>query len=275
MSYSDYFADAFHNQERTNNDKRVASTALVTQKFDDTNGVITIDSFDGGVHEFPIETGALEGDTIAVVQDENSKHWAITPSALGAPGPEGPQGPPGQTGATGPAGPQGPIGNTGPTGNTGPAGPQGPQGPSFGTTTFARAYMNASASFLAGANTKVLLNAESYDVGNNFDSVTNHRYIAPTTGYYDVSWSVWAQSAGDARTYFTAQVWKNGVQYSCGNIIDLAIPVTNNMASVGSDVIPCNAGDYLELYVYNGSASALPAPAASPTSTYLTVRQVG
>jgi hypothetical protein len=111
MSYSDYFADVFDNQKHVNNDRRVAATAVVTQKMDDTNGLIVIDSFDGGVHEFPIETGALEGDTIAVVQDENSKHWAITPTALGAPGPEGPQGPPG---ATGPQGPSGVL--TGPAG---------------------------------------------------------------------------------------------------------------------------------------------------------------
>jgi hypothetical protein len=128
MSYSDYFADAFDDQKHVNNDRRVAATALVTQKFDDTNGAITIDSFDGGVYEFPIETGAVEGDTIAVVQDENSKHWAITPSALGAPGPEGPQGPPGTTGATGPAGPQGAKGDKGDTGVAGPVGPTGPQG---------------------------------------------------------------------------------------------------------------------------------------------------
>jgi microcystin-dependent protein len=129
MSYSDYFADAFDEQKYVNNDRRTAATALVTQKMDDTNGVITIDSFDGGVHGFPIETGAVEGETIAVVQDENSKYWAITPSALGAPGPEGPQGPPGQTGATGPAGPQGAKGDKGDTGAQGVQGPVGATGP--------------------------------------------------------------------------------------------------------------------------------------------------
>jgi microcystin-dependent protein len=128
MSYSDYFADEFDNQKYVNNDRRTAATALVTQKYNDTDGIITIDSFDGGVHGFPIETGAGEGDTIAVVQDENSKYWAITPTALGAPGPEGPQGPPGQTGATGPAGAQGAKGDKGDTGATGATGPQGAQG---------------------------------------------------------------------------------------------------------------------------------------------------
>jgi microcystin-dependent protein len=167
MSYTDFLSNAFGNQEHASNDKRVAATALVIKKTDATNGFVTVDSFDGGVHSFPVETGAAQGDTIAVVQDENNKLWAISPSAVPSNGggssaliiqDEGVSLPVKPalnfigsgitatddptnnrtdvtfTGDPGPVGPQGPQGDTGATGPPGPqgvkgdTGAQGPQG---------------------------------------------------------------------------------------------------------------------------------------------------
>jgi hypothetical protein len=76
---ADYLAGLFQQQQLVSNDQRVAASATVTRKDDSINGSVTIDSFDGGVHEFAVETGANAGDTVAVVKDENDKLWAISP----------------------------------------------------------------------------------------------------------------------------------------------------------------------------------------------------
>ena len=52
-------------------------------------------------------------------------------------------------------------------------------------TTLSRAYRNTTNQAISDDSwTKVQLNAESFDIGGEFDSTTNYRFTATTTGYY-------------------------------------------------------------------------------------------
>lgn len=46
-----------------------------------------------------------------------------------------------------------------------------------------RVYRNAALSLGTGAQ-KVTFDAETFDTNSNFDNATNHRYVAPISGFY-------------------------------------------------------------------------------------------
>lgn len=74
----------------------------------------------------------------------------------------------------------------------------------YKTTSKARAYLSSNQNNIAhNTLTKVLLDAETYDPGDNFDIVTNHEYIARISGYYSIKGQVqWTVSPA-------------GIYYSC------------------------------------------------------------
>src|SRR5687767_8010800 len=45
-------------------------------------------------------------------------------------------------------------------------------------------YRGSSNQTVASGFVKVQLNTELFDTNNNFDGVTNHRYVAPVNGFY-------------------------------------------------------------------------------------------
>lgn len=118
-----------------------------------------------------------------------------------------------------------------------------------GTPVVARAYRNASFSFSAGVWTKVPLDTESFDPQGAMDVVTNGRYNVPATGWYQVDAGV---DVGNSNVGVVG-VYKNGSQaaYSGGTF------GANGTAATVSDIIQCNAGDYLELWVYSNPGTSL------------------
>lgn len=101
--------------------------------------------------------------------------------------------------------------------------------------------------------TKVQLNSETYDTGNNFDSTTNYRFTAPVAGSYFVKGRT---TYGGALFASLAAIYVNGVSYEV--VASDNRSYTDNMAQV-TDVIELNAGDYVELYTWQnyGSAAAM------------------
>ena len=65
----------------------------------------------------------------------------------------------------------------------------------------ARAYKNAAQTLTTNTNTRVDLDAESWDTGGNFDSTTNYDYVVPVSGKYLICGQVGypSFSAGDVR----------------------------------------------------------------------------
>lgn len=109
----------------------------------------------------------------------------------------------------------------------------------------ARAYLSSAQDNLTNDTaTKVLLDAESYDVGSNFD-VANKRYVAPVTGYYKVFGKVTFKSTIPDKVYL-AYIYVNGAAVSTThNIIGT---LDSYHACVMADIVYAEAGQYIELY---------------------------
>ena len=111
----------------------------------------------------------------------------------------------------------------------------------------ARAYLSADQlNISSGVATKVLLDTESYDLGDNFAS---YKFVAPITGYYQVNAGVRYVSASvvaDER-YFCI-IRRNGVNAVSGvghaAVADAVLPTC-------SDVLYLAAEQYLELFAYH------------------------
>lgn len=123
----------------------------------------------------------------------------------------------------------------------------------YAMQTAARAYRNAA--LTTGApTTKIVFDTISHDPGNNI-SLANGRYVCPTTGYYKVDANI-AFTCAPSYTYQTL-VFKNGVQAIGGDGVKFRGTTGDGVYLGASDIIQCNAGDYLELYAYSDTASAL------------------
>lgn len=146
----------------------------------------------------------------------------------------------------------------------GPQGPTGPAGNSIDAKTAARAYLTGSNQTLpASVNTKILFNAKSFDSGNNFNTF-NGRYVCPVAGFYQISATINRTAAGE----ITAVLYRNGTLVSWGSDAQ-----TTGIASTIADVIQCSANDYLELWAFSPTATAILAdPTAS--ATYVSIVKV-
>lgn len=162
----------------------------------------------------------------------------------GATGVQGTQGPTGVTGvtgdqgATGPQGTQGPQGVTGVTGSQGATGVQGPQGPTGVQgvqglqgptgiqgvpgefTCFVRAYRSTQQTPVNPETwTKVLFNAEEWDIGNDFDADgSDSKLTAPAAGRYSVTATINMGTLDDG-DQFSIAVYQQGVSKAYHGIV--------------------------------------------------------
>lgn len=115
-------------------------------------------------------------------------------------------------------------------------------------TSRARAYRNTSAQTISsGSETKVQLNAESYDGDSEFDSITNYRFTATVAGYYQVSSSVKWDNLGDGE-FATIRIKMDGTTDLSENSICNGVAGGVTISNVISDIIYLAAGHYIELY---------------------------
>lgn len=136
----------------------------------------------------------------------------------------------------------------------------------------ARAYRNVNQDNLArNTNVKVLFNAETYDVGSNFDT-TNSKYVAPVTGYYSVSWALhWKDSVASENSY--VKIYVNGSERTIFGPFTGAITFGNQWN--GNDTVYAVAGEDIELYtLHDGAGDAVDLFAASTWITISLVHQV-
>lgn len=123
-----------------------------------------------------------------------------------------------------------------------------------GTSSLARAYRSATQSINSGSSTKVQLNNESYDTGSNFDSTTNYRYTAPSTGYYHMNAAARIVDLADGK-FFVVSIKKNGTTVLCTAVADSG-HANSNISAYISDVQALTANDYIELFVEHDHGSA-------------------
>ena len=134
--------------------------------------------------------------------------------------------------------------------------------------TVARAYRNAAMSALTASTwTKVPLDTATINPSGYMDVVTNNRYNVANSGYYQVN----AQAAVTDQTdaVFGLAIYKNG------SVISESVGVGGGVSGGQpggdlSDIIQCNAGDYLELWIMCGGTSKTPIT-GNPAATFMSV----
>jgi len=115
------------------------------------------------------------------------------------------------------------------------------------TTAKARAHRYSAYTPGAANAVKVPLNVEDYDPGNNFDDVTNYRFVAPVSGYYAVSGRVGITPWNEEIYY--ALLYVNGVEKARGSVIRCTASEIN-IGLVVSDIVYMASGSYVELWAY-------------------------
>ena len=135
----------------------------------------------------------------------------------------------------------------------------------FHNNYMARAYQTAAQSIAHNTNTIIILDAESYDPGGNFDT-TNYRYTAPVAGYYLICGQIgWQSNTTGYRRQF---IHKNGN----GLVVAIAHVVTADWISPGPIVTiqHLDVADYIDIRGLQTSGGAL-STAPSSVWTYLEV----
>jgi hypothetical protein len=117
------------------------------------------------------------------------------------------------------------------------------------------AYGNTNQTISSGVNTKVIINTETFDTNNNFDSTTNYRFTPTVAGYYQINAFINFSDASYT-AYIIASIYKNGsaYKYSQGQY-----NFNYGAGSVGvSDVVYFNGStDYVEFYARQTNTSAV------------------
>lgn len=140
------------------------------------------------------------------------------------------------------------------------------------TTIAARAYRNAAQAILSGAARKVLLDTENFDVGGDFD-LANSRFVAPVTGYYEISGSVQYLNLDAAGQQGLCYIYVNGV-LAAGNSGYVGAANGDPTASI-TTLEFVNAGEFIELYTQHDSATASESLVVTRANTFLAVHFIG
>jgi hypothetical protein len=110
-----------------------------------------------------------------------------------------------------------------------------------------RAYQNTLQSVPTASNTRILLQAESFDPTNSFDSVTNFRFQPLVAGYYQISGHV----AMAASTSGFAYLNKKGVIGSQGSYATSYAYEVNDLLQFDG------VSDWVEMWVYQVSGGTV------------------
>jgi C1q domain len=115
-----------------------------------------------------------------------------------------------------------------------------------------RAYWAAGNSNWLGSATatKIPFDTLNWDTSSNYDTVTNHRFTAPVSGYYHFQSTVLLANGSHSDT-FAIYLYVNGSTFSQGSQ-GPGSAIGGISAFVISDDIKLTTNDYVEVYVYNG-----------------------
>lgn len=135
-----------------------------------------------------------------------------------------------------------------------------------GTGPAFSAYQNVAQTSIANLTfTKLNLQAKEFDTATCFDATTNYRFTPNVAGYYQVSGQ--ALCSPSASGMVLISIYKNGTRFKDG----LATPNGSSIAAecvVSSLVYMNGSTDYVELYFFQSSGSAMSLQSNAPSSNY-------
>ena len=121
--------------------------------------------------------------------------------------------------------------------------------------------------------TKVTLSTEDADTNNNFDNVTNYRFTAPTSGYYDIDGMVGYGNPGGVHNCIEAALFINGAEYKRAIQDAPSVDVTPSVHGI----VKLKANDYVELFAVSLLVNPTTIGHATAVSLQcrLTIMQIG
>lgn len=119
----------------------------------------------------------------------------------------------------------------------------------FPRQSHCRVYLSANQTIANNSATHLQLNAQTYDIQNEFDTSTNYKFTATKAGYYLVTANVKVKGVA-ADKVVQAQIYKNGSAHSVN--WQQSSHVEDQGASC-SDIISLAATDTIELFAYQNS----------------------
>ena len=135
------------------------------------------------------------------------------------------------------------------------------------------ASLSADTSVPNSAKTKVPLNTEWIDTDSAYDNSTNYRFTVPSGkgGNYYVHASARNGSSSDFDSFYI-YIDKNGSDYLFNGIRNEFRETTEI-----NNIIPLAAGDYIEMYVYNGASGSINISGSSdkPFATHFSAFRIG
>jgi hypothetical protein len=116
-----------------------------------------------------------------------------------------------------------------------------------------RVTLTSTQAISSGAPAKVQFNTETYDNFNEYDNSTNYKFTAASDGYYRIDLSLrFATATWVIGTFLYLSIYVNGVEYSRPFWKTIVNTAYNNHMMNGYDIVNLSAGDYVEIYVYQG-----------------------
>lgn len=134
----------------------------------------------------------------------------------------------------------------------------------------AKGYLNtAQDNISSGSWVKVLLDAESYDIQNEFDTA-NKKFTVTVAGYYLIIAMIMIGDFAVDKN-FGINVYVNGgsVAYAY-----FTFAVVGNFSLYVSDVLSLAASDYVELYFYSGDAGNSVDLSTGGNKTYMSIAKL-
>ena len=127
----------------------------------------------------------------------------------------------------------------------------------------------STAQTISGGPTKVTWDTEDYDVGSNFDSTTNNRFVAPTAGLYIVtSQLLWNNPGTEGQVAIFIFVNNSSVGH---NYIRGINAVDDPVVAI-TRVVPLNATDYVEIFAQEAATGDIDITASSARTWFEVTR---
>lgn len=119
-----------------------------------------------------------------------------------------------------------------------------------------------------GGEEKIILDAENFDLGSNWDT-TNGRFTAPVTGYYHISAVLRLTDVGLSNNC-VLYIYVNGAAYCLAN--NYGTSASDDLSITVSTIAPVTAGQYIEMY---GDISTTKAISVGTTTTSMSIYFIG